>query len=167
MKRWGFIAVLALGLVMAATQFALADLVNSPDQVINLHGKTDSDGIVASFNLVQPDGSGEVPFTFPENKILMVTRVEARCIIPGKGATLYRLRIFPSNNTEKPFFTFGVQTIYDSKSKNTFGGIQGENINPGVPMGTAFTAKLYDFEEKNVVPAFLRVRLIGYLVDAP
>jgi hypothetical protein len=169
MKRSRLLMVLAIGLVtLGAANFAMADLVTSPSQVINLHGKSDTaDGIIAGFNQVNLDGS-ETPFTFPAGKILMVTRLQVRSVQAKKGAVHMRCRLISTANNDNRFFTTGLVGIYDSQSKSTLGNnLLGVDISPGIPIGADFGAVLVDSGEKVVVPAFLRVRIIGYLVDVP
>jgi hypothetical protein len=76
--RFGRIMLLTLALMLGlAGNFAYADLLTNQNQVINLHGKVDTGGIINSFNQVLADGS-EIPFTIPEGTNLMVTSVSAR-----------------------------------------------------------------------------------------
>ena len=167
MKQGRLIMALVVALIMAGHLPARADLVTSVTQVINLHGKTDTGGVVASFNQVGFDGT-ETPFSLPPGKVLMLTSVSARVLIPGKQVAIYRLKLLPLSQNSKPFFSFGVVVAYDAKNKGTLGALQGENISPGIPIGSDFQAALFDATETNIITtAGLGIRLIGYLVDAP
>jgi hypothetical protein len=165
LRSWGIMLLtLALSLALAAN-FACADLLTSPSQVISLHGKVDTGGIINSFNQVLTDGT-ETPFTLPAGKVLMVTSLSARYYVKGKY-TMQRLKLVnPNAETQGTFASYAATgTVV---SGYTRGGTDWITVYPGFPIATNFAAVLLDYTEKTVITTSqLGVRLTGYLVDVP
>jgi hypothetical protein len=168
LRFWG-IMLLTLALILGlAGNFAYADLLTSQSQVISLHGKVETGGIINSFNQVLADGT-ETPFTIPEGTNLMVTSVSARYYVKGKYTPLRLKLVNPNVPAEVPggtFAAFGVEGIYSGGY--TKGGNNYTGVYPGIRIGTNFAAVLMDLTEKTVITkSLLGVRIIGYLVDVP